>query len=130
GEDHPDLILLEESLQGIQIHPLRTYRYTHQPNTGRFENAPEARVSRVLAHDRVARRHQRVPHQVERLLAAAGDQDLVELDGDAVPPHSRLQIFLQRRIPIAPAVLLETSAHATHHRVLDASNEVHQGRFY
>ena len=71
----------------------------------RLEDVPEPGVSGVFANHRVARMAHRAPQKVERLLAAAGNQNFVEFRRNTVATQVTLQVFFERWVAVARAVL-------------------------
>ena len=78
GVDHPDVrVRLEDALQVVGVHPVGVRAHGRVRRLGRREGDQRAEERRVLGHDDAARVDHELGGEVETLLAALDDQDVV-----------------------------------------------------
>ena len=77
-----------QRLERADVQPVRVDRQRHQPRAGAHDGVPRAPVAELLDGDQIARAQQRARHEIDRHLAAAGDQHVV---GAGCQPARRRQ---------------------------------------
>jgi hypothetical protein len=91
--------------KGGRPHALGVERDADHARAKRLKRIQRAGVGRTLDDDRVAGPQQGARQQVDRLLRAAGDHDLVGIGGDTLLAKVLRQHAPQGRIPLASLVL-------------------------
>ena len=115
GADAPN----ERVLQLVDHEPLVVQRDLHEARLVRGECGKRAHVGRRLHHDLVARVDKDLRHEVEGLLRAVGDDDVLWVGLESLLRHEGDEPLLQAGVPATPAVLQRLRAtfgeHAADH---------------
>ena len=95
-----------QALQGIGFHALPVYRSTHQVRAIQAKTIDRGQKRRAFDNHFVARVDQDLAQQVQSLLAAGGDDELLSAQiGHALVRHQCDQLFTQRAVALGCAVL-------------------------
>ena len=105
-------------LQRLRLDAVVVHRDVNDLALVRAENAQRTDVRRRLADHHVARIAEHPGDQVDRLLAADRDDDVVRMGVDALEPHHVADLVAQRRIALTGAVLHRGGA-VVDHQVAD-----------
>ena len=96
-------------LELVDAHAVAVHRHLDDVGLVGAEGGDRARVGRRLGDDHVTRIKQRLADQVDDLLTAGGDQDLVRID---VIPSAAMTAMMQPLTPERPSVGPYCSARA------------------
>src|SRR6185295_11955600 len=81
--DRPDPVCLQQRHQRVDLEPLVVHRERLHVHAGEPEGSPRPGIAQGLDGDDVTRSEQRAGHEIDRLLAPAGDHHVLRLDGEA-----------------------------------------------
>ena len=92
----PRLLALQHPLQLRGIHAVGAHRNSAELRAHSRQQILQAGVERIFHRHRVTRPQQHPPDQVQRLLAAVGNQQVVPRTGHLLPPRLFHQVAAQR----------------------------------
>jgi sulfatase maturation enzyme AslB (radical SAM superfamily) len=98
GRDHKETgpFTGDEAVEGIEIDPLGSDGNANDAHPGTKENIPEAGIDRIFDQNGVANSGEETLEEVEGLLTAAGDDDVISRAGQAVVSSLRQQVGAKR----------------------------------
>ena len=116
-----DLVAGQDRLERLDVEAVATVRYAEHPGPGVLQGGQRAHEGRRLAHRHIARLQYRPANEVDRLTRAAGDKDLVGVNGKAVDQTAPSQLLPQRPEAIGIAIHERRRALLGEHAIAERS---------